>query len=60
MNIHKKYSEEVCYTGKTWAKQHKNPECRYLKNKTVIKTNRAEAWRKGAKQVCVHCWWDKD
>jgi hypothetical protein len=53
------YEKEKCYTGATWAKQHKDPNCRYLKNRKVIETNRLVAWRNGAKAVCVHCWWNK-
>lgn len=52
------YEKEKCYTGKTWAKQHKDPDCRYLKSRDVIETNRREAYKKGAKTVCVHCWFD--
>lgn len=52
------YEKEECYTSKTWQKQHKNSNCRYLKNREVIKTNRREAYIKGAKDICVHCWWD--
>jgi hypothetical protein len=51
------YEKEVCYTGKSWRKQHKKPDCRYLKNRVVIKTNRREAYEKGAETICVHCWW---
>lgn len=52
------YEKEICYTGKTWQKQHKKKDCRYLKNREVIETNRREAYFKGAKTICVYCWWD--
>jgi hypothetical protein len=52
------YEKEKCYTGKTWSKQHKKADCRYLRGKEVIETNRREAYLKGAKTVCVYCWWE--
>jgi hypothetical protein len=52
------YEKEKCYTGKSWSKQHKKHDCRYLKNREVIETNRREAYQKGATQICVYCWYD--
>jgi hypothetical protein len=54
------YAEEVCYTGKTWQKQHKSMNCRYLKNREIIQTNRREAYLKGAKSICVYCWFETE
>lgn len=52
------YALEKCFTGKSWSKQHKKADCRYLKNREVIETNRREAYLKGAETICVFCWWD--
>lgn len=52
------FAKEVCYISPSGRRLHKNPDCKFLKNREVIKTNRRDTYIKGIEIICVTCWWD--